>query len=80
MYVQLPEWCDELRLIDTAYKRGLVIEGASWHWSVPSTAPPALVLGYGTIDEPSIRAGFKTLAAVYDEQKASSLLTQFQPD
>jgi hypothetical protein len=29
------------------------------------------VLGYGTIDEPSIRAGFKTLAAVYAEQKAS---------
>jgi GntR family transcriptional regulator/MocR family aminotransferase len=80
MYVQLPEWCDELRLIDTAYERGLVIEGASWHWSVPSSAPPALVLGYGTIDEPSIRAGFKTLAAVYDEQKASSPITQFQRD
>ena len=52
MYVQLPEWCDELRLIDAAYTRGLVIEGASWHWSVPGSAPPALVLGYGTIDEP----------------------------
>jgi GntR family transcriptional regulator/MocR family aminotransferase len=71
MYVQLPEWCDEVRLVDAAHKRGLLIEGASWHWSVPAEAPPALVLGYGTIDEPSIRAGFKTLAAVYEEQKAS---------
>jgi GntR family transcriptional regulator/MocR family aminotransferase len=71
MYVQLPDWCDELRLVDAAYKRGIFIEGASWHWSVPGSAPPALVLGYGTIDEPSIRAGFTTLAAVYEEHKAS---------
>jgi GntR family transcriptional regulator/MocR family aminotransferase len=71
LYVQLPDWCDELRLIDAAYQRGLLIEGASWHWSVPGSAPPALVLGYGTIDEPSIRTGFETLGSVYEEQRAS---------
>jgi GntR family transcriptional regulator/MocR family aminotransferase len=71
LYVQLPNWCDELRLVETAYKRGLVIEGASWHWSVPHLAPPALVLGYGTIDEPAIRNGLSILASIYREQQAS---------
>ena len=70
LYLQLPDWCDELCLVDSAYKRGLVIEGASWHWSVPRSAPPALVVGYGAIDEPTIRAGLTTLASIYREQDA----------
>ena len=69
LYVQLPNWCDELGLIDTAYKRGLLIEGASWHWSVPRSAPPALVLGYGAIDEAAIRRGLTILASIYEEQR-----------
>ena len=71
LYVQLPEWCDELRLIDSAYQRGLLIEGASWHWSVPRSAPPALVLGYGAIDERAIRSGLEILGSIYREQLAS---------
>jgi GntR family transcriptional regulator / MocR family aminotransferase len=71
LYVQLPNWCDELGLVDAAYKRGLVIEGASWHWSVPRSAPPALVVGYGAIDEPAIRNGLKILASIYQAQQAS---------
>jgi GntR family transcriptional regulator/MocR family aminotransferase len=71
LYVQLPKWCDEGRLVDTAYARGVLIEGSRRHWSVPSSAPPALVLGYGAIEEPAIRAGFKILASIYEEQKAS---------
>jgi GntR family transcriptional regulator/MocR family aminotransferase len=71
LYVELPDWCDELRLVNTAYKRGLLIEGASWHWSVPRSAPPALVLGYGAIDEGAIRSGVTTLASIYHKQRAS---------
>ena len=71
LYVQLPNWCDELGLIDTAYNRGLLIEGASWHWSVPSLAPPALVLGYGAIDEAAMRNGLTILASIYQEQQES---------
>jgi GntR family transcriptional regulator/MocR family aminotransferase len=71
LYVQLPTWCDELRLVESAYKRGLVIEGASWHWSVSHSAPPALVLGYGAVDEPAIRRGLEVLASIYQEQRTS---------
>jgi GntR family transcriptional regulator / MocR family aminotransferase len=71
LYVQLPNWCDELSLIETAYGRGLVVEGASWHWSVPGSAPPALVLGCGAIGEPTIRDGLNTLGSIYREQQAS---------
>jgi GntR family transcriptional regulator/MocR family aminotransferase len=71
LYVQLPDWCDELSLVDAAYKRGIVIEGASWHWSVPRSAPPALVLGYGAIGEGAIRSGVTTLASIYHKQRAS---------
>ena len=76
LYVQLPHWCDELRLVASAYKRGLLIEGASWHWSVPRSAPPALVLGYGAIDEHAIRDGVEILASIYQEQQASHPLSQ----
>jgi class 3 adenylate cyclase len=69
LYVQLPNWCDELRLVDTAHRQGLLIEGASRHWSVPSSAPPALVLGYGGIDESAIRTGLEVLASIYHEQQ-----------
>jgi GntR family transcriptional regulator / MocR family aminotransferase len=67
LYVKLPDWCDEARLVETAYTRGLLIEGASWHWSVPSSASPALVLGYGAIDEPTFRDGLSILASIYRE-------------
>ena len=67
VYVQLPSWCDELRLIDTARARGVLIEGASWHWSDPTTAPPALVVGYGAINESAIRDGVAILGSVFEE-------------
>ena len=65
VYVQLPIWCDELSLIEAAGKRGLLIEGASWHWAEPHSAPPALVLGYGAIDETAIRSGLAILGSIY---------------
>jgi GntR family transcriptional regulator/MocR family aminotransferase len=64
IYVQLPSWCDESKLIETAHGKGLLVEGASWHWSAPKSAPPALVLGYGAIDEPTIRTGLATLGSI----------------
>jgi GntR family transcriptional regulator / MocR family aminotransferase len=72
VYVQLPSWCDELSLTETARTRGLFVEGASWHWSVPPSAPPALVLGYGAIDEPAIRNGLAILGSIYQEQRLSA--------
>jgi GntR family transcriptional regulator/MocR family aminotransferase len=65
VYVQLPGWCDELALTETARAEGLLIEGAAWHWSDPRSAPPALVLGYGSIDESAIRTGLQLLGSIY---------------
>jgi GntR family transcriptional regulator/MocR family aminotransferase len=65
VYLQLPGQCDESALVDAARERGLLVEGARWHWSVPSTAPPALVIGYGSIAESSIRKGLAILGSIY---------------
>ncbi len=69
MYVQLPSWCDEHRLVETARERGLFIEGANWHWSIPDSAPPALVLGYGANTEATIAKGLAALGSIYRAQQ-----------
>jgi GntR family transcriptional regulator/MocR family aminotransferase len=65
VYLQLPDWCDESGLVDAARERGLLVEGARWHWSIPSAAPPALVIGYGAISERAIRKGLAILGSIY---------------
>jgi GntR family transcriptional regulator/MocR family aminotransferase len=64
MYLRLPTSCDEVGLVDAARNRGVLVEGASWNWSVPSEAPPALVIGYGAIAEPAIRSGLAILGSL----------------
>jgi GntR family transcriptional regulator/MocR family aminotransferase len=43
----------------------LRIEGARWHWSDPQSASPALVLGYGSVDESAIRSGLQLLGSIF---------------
>jgi GntR family transcriptional regulator/MocR family aminotransferase len=69
LYVQLPSGIDESGLVEDARRRGLHIEGASWHFSDARSAPPALVLGYGSIDEAAIRSGLALLGSIYDERR-----------
>jgi GntR family transcriptional regulator/MocR family aminotransferase len=76
VYVQLPNSHDELRLIETARKRGLLIEGARWHWSLPQSAPPALVLGYGSTKESAIRSGMTMLGSIYRKNTSPEPHTQ----
>ena len=64
MYLRLPSACDEVKLVDAARDRGVLVEGAGWNWSAPSEAPPALVIGYGAIAEPAIRNGLAILASL----------------
>lgn len=63
-YLRLPTSCDEVGLVDAARDRGVLVEGASWNWSVPSAAPPALVIGYGAISESAIRGGLAVLGSL----------------
>jgi GntR family transcriptional regulator/MocR family aminotransferase len=69
VYVQLPSGCDQSSLVEAARRRGLHIEGASWHFSDPPSAPPALVLGYGSIDEAAIRTGLALLGSIYRDER-----------
>jgi GntR family transcriptional regulator/MocR family aminotransferase len=64
IYVRLPTSCDELGLVEASSKRGVFVEGASWNWSVPRAAPPALVIGYGAITERAIRNGLAILGSL----------------
>jgi GntR family transcriptional regulator/MocR family aminotransferase len=64
MYLRLPPTCDEAALVDAARDRGVLVEGASWHWSVPTASPPALVIGYGAITESAIREGLAILGSL----------------
>lgn len=70
VYVQLPDWCDEADLVEAAGGRGVLIEGACWHWSVPEDAPPALVVGYGAITEPMIHTGLGIIGSMYRAQRS----------
>jgi GntR family transcriptional regulator/MocR family aminotransferase len=69
VYVRLPDGVDESGLVEAARRRGLHIEGASWHFNDAASAPPALVLGYGSIDEAAIRSGLALLGSVYRERR-----------
>jgi GntR family transcriptional regulator / MocR family aminotransferase len=61
LYAELPHGCDEQALVDAARRRGVLVEGASWHWAAPADAPPALVLGYGSQGEAATRRGLAIL-------------------
>jgi GntR family transcriptional regulator/MocR family aminotransferase len=69
MYVQLPQGCNEVKLADAARERGILLEGAKWHWSAPELAPPALVLGYGALHERAMRKALSVVGSVYRSQR-----------
>ena len=61
LFVRLPEGCPEAALVDAARAEGVHVEGASRHFADRDAAPPALVLGYGPVPEPTIRHGIEIL-------------------
>lgn len=67
LYIDLPDGCDERALVTRARARGVLVEGAAWHWARPRQAPPALVLGYGALSEEAIARGIAALGAAYAE-------------
>jgi GntR family transcriptional regulator/MocR family aminotransferase len=70
IYVQLPSWCDERRLVGSAREQGVIVEGAAWHWANPQSAPPALVLGYGAMTEPAIRRGLELVGSILNSLRS----------
>lgn len=64
LHVQLPEHCDEDAMVDAAYRRGVLVSGARWYWADPSTAPLALVIGYGSVSESDIGQAIAVLGSL----------------
>ena len=54
LYVELPDDVDVRALTAAAYRRGVLLEDAAVHWASPANTPPALVLGYGTLADPTV--------------------------
>ena len=71
-YVELPDWCDEARLVDAALEQDLLIEGAGWHRLAQQATPPALLLGYGATTEATICSSLTTLGSIYRKQRRRS--------
>lgn len=61
VYVRLPSYVDEEALVRRAQDRGLLVEAARWHWADRSKAPPAVLIGYGTLHGDNIE---RTAAAL----------------
>jgi GntR family transcriptional regulator/MocR family aminotransferase len=64
LYAELPGGADEHDLLARARERGVLLEGAAWHWADPASAPGALVIGYGSIGEAAIRRGLALVAGL----------------
>jgi GntR family transcriptional regulator/MocR family aminotransferase len=62
LYLTLPDHVDEHELARAAHARGVLLELGSWHWAASGSAPPSLVLGYGSVGEPAIRRAIKVIA------------------
>jgi GntR family transcriptional regulator/MocR family aminotransferase len=66
VYVELPSGRDEQGLVDGARAKGVLVEGGGWHWADQASAPPSLVIGYGSMGEEAIRRGVAVLGGVLD--------------
>jgi GntR family transcriptional regulator / MocR family aminotransferase len=65
LYVRLPPDCPEADLVAAAHQQGVHIKGAARHWANPTQAPPALVIGYGTLPQTAIPHALATIGATY---------------
>ncbi len=61
LVASLPEGLDEAALIAAAARHGVGVEGLSLH-SYTGQSPPGLVLGHGSMAEPSIARGIELLS------------------
>ena len=44
-----------------AVAHDIMLEEAAWHWADPDTAPPALLIGYGSVREGDLACGIESL-------------------
>jgi GntR family transcriptional regulator/MocR family aminotransferase len=63
LFVPLPEGIREADAIATARADGLRVEGAARHWADPKAGSPAVLVGYGMLNESSVERDVRSLVA-----------------
>jgi GntR family transcriptional regulator/MocR family aminotransferase len=61
LLLRLPAGLDPGVVSAAAATHGIMLEEAAWHWADPDTAPPALLIGYGSIREGDLARGIESL-------------------
>jgi GntR family transcriptional regulator/MocR family aminotransferase len=61
LLLRLPAGQDPGVISAAAETHGIMLEKAAWHWADPCTAPPALLIGYGSVREDDLARGIESL-------------------
>jgi GntR family transcriptional regulator/MocR family aminotransferase len=61
LLLRLPAGLDPQTVSVAAAAHGLTMGKASWHWANLDTAPPALLIGYGSVREGDLARGIESL-------------------
>ena len=69
LLLRLPAGLDPATVSAAAAEHGIELDEAAHHWADPHAAPPALLIGYGTLRESALARGIEALGA--DLRKAT---------
>ena len=61
LLLRLPAGLNPAVVSAAAAAHGIMLEEAAWHWADPDTAPPALLIGYGSVREGDLACGIESL-------------------
>ena len=78
LFVPLPADVREADVIAAAKQDGLHVEGAAHHWADPDAGVPAVLIGYGTLNESTVERDVRTLVAAMLELHRSRLPAPLQ--
>ncbi len=63
LLLRLPAGLDSCAVADAAARHGIMLEETAQHWADPQAAPPAVLIGYGTLRESTLANGIEALAS-----------------
>ena len=63
LLLRLPPGLDPSAFADAAARHGIMLEETAHHWADPRAAPPAVLIGYGTLRESVLARAVEALAA-----------------
>ena len=66
LLLRLPAGLDPGVVSAAAETRGIMLENAAWHWADPETAPPALLIGYGSVREGDLARGIDCIGSLME--------------